>query len=191
MAIFVCVYIYDILLFSKDAEEHQRHLDLVHEPLRRHQLFPCIDKSMFFQSRVPFCRYIIDKDGVHKDPEKIKVIRGWPPPTTVHEFRQYIGFWGIDQQFVEGFQAVVAPLTAIVTADFEWHWTRSSKMPFRTSCAVHCSWSGVEIGPYCFDSDLFEACVILILDVLFLEMAVSSLNSPGPSSLVRHSRSSA
>ena len=38
------------------------------------QLFPCIDKSTFFQSRVPFCGYIIDKDGVHMDPEKIKVI---------------------------------------------------------------------------------------------------------------------
>ena len=71
LGIFVWVYIDDILVFSKDADEHQRHLDLVHELLRQHQLFPCIDKSTFFQSRVPFCGYIIDKDGVHMDPEKI------------------------------------------------------------------------------------------------------------------------
>ena len=74
LGIFVWVYIDDILVFSKDADEHQRHLDLVHELLRKHQLFPCIDKSTFFQSRVPFCGYIIDKDGVHMDPKKIKVI---------------------------------------------------------------------------------------------------------------------
>ena len=55
LGIFVWVYIDDILVFSKDAEEHQSHLALVHELLRRHQLFPCIDESTFFQSRVPFC----------------------------------------------------------------------------------------------------------------------------------------
>ena len=94
LRIFLWVYIDDILVFSKDADERQRHLNLVHELLRRHQLFPCIDRSTFFQSRVPFCGYIIDGDEVHMDPEKIKVIRGWPPPTTVHEVRQFIGFYG-------------------------------------------------------------------------------------------------
>ena len=43
--------------------------------------FPCT----FFQPPVPLCGYVIDKDGAHMDPEKIKVIRGWPAPTTVHE----------------------------------------------------------------------------------------------------------
>ena len=130
LGIFVWVYIDDILVFSKDADEHQRHLDLVHELLRKHQLFPCIDKSTFFQSRVPFCGYIIDQDGVHMDPEKIKVIRGWPPPTTVHEVRQFIGLCGFYQQFVEGFQAVAAPLTAMCQADFEWEWTAVHQTSF-------------------------------------------------------------
>ena len=130
LGIFVWVYIDDILVSSKDADEHQRHLDLVHELLRQHQLFLCIDKSTFFQSRVPFCGYIIDKDGVHKDPEKIKVIRGWPPPTTVHEVRQFIGLSRFYQQFVEGFQAVAAPLTAMFKADLEWEWTAVRQASF-------------------------------------------------------------
>ena len=130
MGIFVWVYIDDILVFSKDADEHQRHLDLVHALLRQHQLFPCIDKSTFFQSRVPFCGYIIDRDGVHMDPEKIKVIRGWPPPSTVHEIRQFIGLCGLYQQFGEGYQAVSAPLAAMLKADFEWEWTAVHQASF-------------------------------------------------------------
>ena len=56
LGIFVLVYINEILYFSKDAEEYKRNLDLVHELLRGHQLFPFIDKPTFFQSRVPFFR---------------------------------------------------------------------------------------------------------------------------------------
>ena len=57
------------------------------------------------------------------NPEKIEVIRGWPPPTTVHEGGQFIGLCGFYQQFVEGFQAVAAPLTATFKADLEREWT--------------------------------------------------------------------
>ena len=103
LEIFVWVYINDIPGFSKDAEEHQRHLNLVHELLRRHQLFFCIDESTFFQPGVPLCGYIINEDRVHMVPERIKVIRGWPTATTVHEVRQFIRFCGFYQQFVEEF----------------------------------------------------------------------------------------
>ena len=109
LGIFVLVYTDNILVFSKDAEEQDRHLDLVHELLRRHQLFHRIDKSTFFQSPVPFCGYIIDKDGVHMDPDKIKVLHHWPPPTIVHEVRQFIGLCGFYQQFAEGLQAYSGP----------------------------------------------------------------------------------
>ena len=69
--------------------------------------------------------------------------------------------------------------------------TRSSKMLFRLSWAVLCSWSGMETVLYCLNSDLFVAYLISILDVLFLEVAVSSSNSRGPGCLVHHSCSSA
>ena len=62
--------------------------------------------------------------------------------------------------------------------------TESSKMLFRPTWAVLRSWSVIEIVPYCLDLDLFEACLILTLDVLFLEMVVNSSDSRGPSALV-------
>ena len=122
LGIFVWVHIDDILVLSEDADEHQRHLHLVHELLQRHQLFSFIGKSTFFQSRIFSCGYIIDSHGVHMDLEKIKVIRGWPLPTTVHEVGQFIRLCGFYQQFVKGFQYFAAALTAMFKADFEWEW---------------------------------------------------------------------
>ena len=161
--IFVWVYIDDILVFSKNGDEHQRHLDLVHELLRQHQLFPCIDKSTFFQSRVPFCGYSIDGDGVHMDPKKIKVIRGWPPPSTVHEVRQFIGLCGFYQQFVEGFHAVAVPLTAMFKADFEWEWTAVYQASFdklKQAMINATHLSAIDPGqPYHLYMDALKDCV--------------------------------
>ena len=74
LEIFVWVYIHNILIFRKSAEENEQDPELVHELLQQHQMSPCIDKLKFFQQRVPFCRYIIVRDAVHMDPNKIKVI---------------------------------------------------------------------------------------------------------------------
>ena len=57
----------------------------------------------------------------------------------------------------------------------------------RTFTIDLCSWSGIVTAPYRPDSDLFEACLISILDILFVEMAVGCSKSCGPSGLVHHS----
>ena len=69
--------------------------------------------------------------------------------------------------------------------------TRSSKMLFSPTWGILCSWSVIEIILYSLNLDRFEACLILTLDALFLEMLVDSSDSRGPSALARHSCSNA
>ena len=64
--IFVRVYIDDTLILFKNAQEHQQHLDLLHDLLQQPELFPCIDKPIAFKPQVPFCGDIINKDGVQR-----------------------------------------------------------------------------------------------------------------------------
>ena len=109
-----------IPIFSRNAEENQQHLDLVHYLLQQHQLFPCINKSTCFQPQVLFCGYIIDSDRLHMESEKVKVMQGGPAPTTVHEVRQLIGVCGFYAEFVEVFQAMMAPPTMMFKADSDW-----------------------------------------------------------------------
>ena len=130
LGIFLWFYMDDILIFSKNAEDCEQHLDLVHELLQKQQFFPCMDKSRFFQRRLPFCVYMIHKEGVHMDPERIKVIKGWPAPTTVLEVQQFIRRCGFYQPLVEGTQAVEAPLTTMFKEDFECKWTAVHQAAF-------------------------------------------------------------
>ena len=63
-------------------------------------------------------------------PRKDQVHSRLASATTVHEVRQFIGLCGFYQQFVEGFQAVAAPLTAMFKADFKWEWTAVHQASF-------------------------------------------------------------
>ena len=45
---FVMVFIDDILVYSKNEEEHKEHLRLVLEKLREHQLYAKFSKCEFF-----------------------------------------------------------------------------------------------------------------------------------------------
>ena len=94
------------------------------------------------------------------DPEKIKFIRGWPAPTSVHEVRQFTGLCGFYQQCVAGFQAVAAPLTAMFQADFEWEWTAVHQAAFDKlkQAMIHATHQSVidPRQPYHLYRDAFE-----------------------------------
>ena len=119
LGIFVWVSIDDILIFSKDADEHRRHLDLVLELLQRHQLFPVPTNQQSPSLQFPFAdtsSIKMEYKWTQKRSRSFEVGLRRPPPMM---FDSLCGFY---QQFVEAFQAVAAPLTAMFKADFKWEW---------------------------------------------------------------------
>ena len=71
---FVLVFIDDILIFSKDKEEHEAHLIYVLNTLRSHQLRAKFSKCHFWSEEVRFLGHIVSKEGISVDPAKIAVI---------------------------------------------------------------------------------------------------------------------
>ena len=66
---FVVVYLDDILVYSKNEEEHAEHLWLVLEKLREHQLYAKYSKCEFWLSEVTYLGHVISKDGIAVNPE--------------------------------------------------------------------------------------------------------------------------
>jgi Ran GTPase-activating protein (RanGAP) involved in mRNA processing and transport len=80
-----------ILYLFQDKEEHEKHLRMVLQVLREHQLYAKLSKCSFYQQQINYLGHIISKEGMAVDLENIKVIKEWPAPSNVIEVRSFMG----------------------------------------------------------------------------------------------------
>ncbi|GJU97233.1 putative reverse transcriptase domain-containing protein [Tanacetum coccineum] len=98
---FVIVFIDDILIYSRNKEEHANHLRIILELLRKEKLYAKFSKCDFWIHIVQFLGHLIDNQGLHVDPAKIEAVKNWTSPTTPTEVRQFLGLAGYYQRFIE------------------------------------------------------------------------------------------
>ena len=67
-------FIDDNLMYSKDREDHETHLRVVLETLRKEQLYAKLSKCEFWLRGVSFLGHIVSEEGIRVDPKKIEVI---------------------------------------------------------------------------------------------------------------------
>ena len=110
---FVVVYIDDILVYSRNEEEHAEHLCVVLSHLREHQLYAKFGKCEFWLKKVPFLVHVLSEEGISVDPAKVQEVLDWKVPTSVHEVRSFLGLaWvlsSIHSKILKNIQAYDSP----------------------------------------------------------------------------------
>ena len=71
---FTVVYIDDIVIFSKTAEEHLRHINIVMQRLRDANIKISLKKSEFFCKKIEILGHVISAEGIEVDRKKVDVI---------------------------------------------------------------------------------------------------------------------
>ncbi|GKE67253.1 putative reverse transcriptase domain-containing protein, partial [Tanacetum coccineum] len=94
-------------------QEHETHLKLILELLKKEQLYAKFSKCEFWIPKVQFLGHVIDSHGIHVDPAKIESIKDWASPNTATDIRQFLGLTGYYRRFIEGFSKIAKTMTKL------------------------------------------------------------------------------
>ncbi|KAJ1042417.1 hypothetical protein NDA10_008093 [Ustilago hordei] len=114
IGIYVVVYLDDFLIFSDTEEVHVKHVTKVLTRLRSNRLFAKLSKCEFHTKTVEFLGYIIKPTGIEMDPEKVRTVKEWPMPESIHDIQRFLGFANFYRRFIAHFARIARPLTALV-----------------------------------------------------------------------------
>ena len=115
---FVLVFFDDILIYSRDIEEHQMHLRMILSVLVEHCFVANQAKCRFGCAQIDYLGHIISGEGVAVDPEKVKCILAWPTPKNVKGVRGFLGLTRYYRKFIQDYGKIAKPLTELTKTIF-------------------------------------------------------------------------
>ncbi|GKB39194.1 putative reverse transcriptase domain-containing protein [Tanacetum coccineum] len=107
---FVIVFIDDIVIYSKTKEDHEVHLGLVLELLRKEKLYAKFSKCEFWLQEVHFLGHVVNQNGI----------------------RRLVGLAGYYRRFITNFSKIAKPLTSLTQKNHKYVWGVEQEEAFQT-----------------------------------------------------------
>ncbi|XP_048493450.1 uncharacterized protein LOC125493999 [Beta vulgaris subsp. vulgaris] len=125
------VFIDDILVYSKNEVEHEKHLRLILDILRKHKWFAKFSKCEIWLKEVLFLGHVITKDGIMVGLSNIKAVVDWESPKNVFEIRSFLGLAGYYRRFVKDFSKIAQSLTKLMRKESMFLWSEGCEKAFQ------------------------------------------------------------
>ena len=128
----VCVIMYldEILIYSKDMESPQKHVQEVLRQLRLYKLFAKPEKCKFHSDSVKYLSYCLSPEGLTMSPDKVTTIANWPEPCKVKDVQSFLGFANFYRQFIFNYSDVTVLLTQLTRKDAPWNFSEECRHSF-------------------------------------------------------------
>ena len=123
-------YLDDILVFSKNMEEHLQHVRILFEWLHQADLKLTKRKCNFLKAHVQYLGHYISGQGLEPIPEKLESLQNMPPPTDLTETRKFLGFVGYYRKFIPKYSDIAHPLTNLTRKDIPFEWSKACQAAF-------------------------------------------------------------
>jgi hypothetical protein len=150
------VYMDDILVMGKTKSEHLENLTRVFKRLDEFNLKLNKEKCKFFKPSLEFCGHIIDANGLHQAPNKIRAIKNAPRPENVSQLRSLIGFINYYHKFLPNLSTILEPWYALLKNGTRWCWSKECDNTFEK--VKNLITSNQVLTPYDSDFPIRLAC---------------------------------
>ena len=119
---FVLVYLDDIIIFSRGAEEHLSHLESVLKLLQEAGATLRIPKCHFFKEQVKYLGHILRPGKLAIYGRNLEAINKAMPPKNKTQVRSFLGMCNVYRRFVAGYTKIAHPLNQKVRKDQPETW---------------------------------------------------------------------
>src|SRR5690606_4236607 len=127
----ICLcYLDDILVFSSSFEEHLHRLRVVLSALSRAGLQLNSKKCHFGMQEVNVLGHVVNAEGIHPDPEKIRAVADFPRPQNLKELQSFLGLSSYFRRFVKNFALRAHALHELLRKDIAWNWDAEAQEAF-------------------------------------------------------------
>ncbi|GKE81965.1 putative reverse transcriptase domain-containing protein, partial [Tanacetum coccineum] len=79
-----------------------------------------------------FLGHVVNNDGIHVDPNKIKAVKNWVAPKSPIEVRSFLGLAGYYRRFIMNFSKIAKSLTILTQKNKKYVWGDEQEMAFQT-----------------------------------------------------------
>lgn len=160
----VFVYLDDIVLVSNNFEHHKYLLETVLSRLEAASLTVNLAKCHFCRDELKYLGYVVNKNGLQVDPEKVRAIADFRRPRDPRSVKRFTGMASWYRRFIMNFATIMAPLHRLTAKNMKFRWTEECEESFVTikeklmtapvlTCPdfskpfeVHCDASGYGLG---------------------------------------------
>ncbi len=112
--VFAFAYINDILIFFKILEKHEKHVRVMLERLLQYKLYVNIKKSEFNVVKTAFLSFIITRDDVKMNLNRIEMIVNWSESHSHKDVQIFLKFVNFYKRFIKEFSRVANALFVLL-----------------------------------------------------------------------------
>lgn len=116
------IYADDIVIGSKDFNQHLEHLQELFRDVRQAGIKLNLSKTKLARSELEFVGHVISMDGVKPIESRVQIIQEIESPKTVRQLSMFIGFVSYYRKFVDHFSNLLIPLNDLLKINRKWEW---------------------------------------------------------------------
>ena len=128
----VVCYLDDVLIMGKNDSDHLETLEKVFDRLYQWGVRLKKTKCEFMKQSVQYLGHVMDAQGLHTSPDKVKAIKEAPRPANQQQLRAFLGLVNYYGKFLPSLSVTTHPLNQLLQSNSKWRWSKACEATFQT-----------------------------------------------------------